>query len=272
MVSSKAPPGGQKSTAYGDDPEAVTRLTGPTRAPARETGPVRVPQRVTDRGVSPAPPLQPAPAPEIEPIEPTPSPAPTMDPTEPLPTGDIELLQKMLLELRNQSTDLREMQADMRAMRQVLAGPFRFLTFSPSSVNITTPLAVAASGRQPLVVQQTFPGSIVFIAVMTSERTARVVPTFDGTQSGIDVDQLVTFEINQAISPAGFNVQADPANGRFTTVLNPGTPEGLSFFQSFALDVENTGTASLNVLDFLVVMRRYVPLALFPELTQLEPG
>lgn len=272
MVSSKAPPGGQPSTAYGNDPEAVTRVTKPTTAPTRETGPLRVVQRVTDRDVSPAPPLQPTPEQEQEPTAPTPSPAPTIEPEEPLPTGDIELLQKMLLELRNQSTDLRELQADMRAMRQVLAGPFRFLTFSPSSVNITTPLAIAASGRRSLVVQQTFPGSIVFIAVMTSERTARIVPTFDGTQSAIDVDQLVTFEINQAISPAGFNVQADPANSRFTTVLNPGTPEGLSFFQSFALDVENTGTASMNVLDFLVVMRRYVPLALFPQLTQLEPG
>lgn len=272
MATSKAPPGGQRSQAPAPAPEAAQFVTGPQTAPTRETGPLRVTQRVTDREVSPAPPMEPLPAPEEEPTEPTPSPAPEMDPTEPLPSGEIELLQKMLLELRNLTGDMRSVQSDMRAMRQVLAGPFRFLTFSPSSVNISTPLAVLANGRQSLVVQQTFPGSIVFIAVMTSERTARIVPTFDGTQSGIDVDQLVTFEINKAISPAGFNVQADPANGRFTTVLNPGTPEGLSFFQSFALDVENTGAATINVLDFLVVMRRYVPLALFPELTQLEPG
>lgn len=189
----------------------------------------------------------------------------------PLPDNDTELLQAILTELRGQGDRLSDFQQDMRAMRQVLAGPFRFLTFAPAAVGLTTPFAIAASGRQSLVVQQSFPGSILSLMVMTSARTARIVPTFDGTQSAINVDQLVTFNVNQAISPGGMSIQADVANNRFTTVLNTGTPEGLAFFSSFSLELENTGTASIDLLDFLVVMRRYVPLALFPTLTALEP-
>ncbi len=237
-------------------------------ATAPVTGPIRVVQRVTPG--TPAPPTEPTQPPIIvEPVEPMPGPG--VEEVEPVPTDNTALLQEILLIEREEVRLLSQTHEDMRALRQVLAGPFRFLTFTPQAANITTPVTIAANDRLSLLSQQNFPGAVLYIAVMFSARTARIVPRLDGTENPIDVEQLVVFGIDQAVAPAGVQVQADPANSRFTTILNPGAPEGMAFFSSFALEVQNTGTASIDVLDFLVVMRQYVPLELFPRLTQLAP-
>ena len=271
MAETRKPDGWKPTSPNSAVPEAVEVQTGPIVVPRRETGPIRVPQRVTVRGA------QPAPAPPMAPTEPAPTdggtqapPAPGTAPPIIVPPDELAVLQEMLLELRAARVRDIETQTDMRALRQVLAGPFRFLTFSPQAVNISTPAVIAANDRLSLVPRQTFPGAAIYVAVMLSGRTARIIPTFDGTENPIDVDQLVTFQISEAVAPAGVQVQADPANGRFTTVMNPGAPEGLAFFSSWSLEVQNTGSAAINLLDFLVIMRQYVPLDLFPQLTQLE--
>lgn len=250
MPNPQPPPGSKPVVSNGVGPEAVEFVTGP----------IVVPQRVTIPR-APGVPQPPAPG------EPT---TPGGEPTAPLPVDVSPLLQLVVAELRTLNRMTEGMQTDMRALRQVLAGPFRFLTFAPQSVNITVPLSIAAAGRETLLVPQNFPGAVLFITVMTDDRNFRIRPVFDGTANPIDVDQLVTFNISQPLAPTGVNVQADPANSRFTTVLNPGGPEGLTFFRSFALEVENLDSAAHNVLDFLIVMRQYVPLELFPELVQLE--
>lgn len=250
MPHPQPPPGSLPVVSNGVAPEAVEFVTGPSVVPQRVT----IPR-------APGLPQQPAPGEPTEPGD---------EPTAPLPTDVTPLLQLMVTELRSMKEVIAAQALDMRALRQVLAGPYRFLTFAPQSVNITTPLSVPAAGLETLLVPQNFPGSVLFVTVMTDDRNFRIRAVFDGTANPMDVDQLVTFNINQPLAPTGVNVQADPANSRFTTVLNPGGPEGLTFFSSFALEVENLDTVAHNVLDFLVVVRQYVPLELFPELTSLE--
>lgn len=261
MPAATAPPGATPATANGTAALATGLVTGP----------IRVTQRVTpgQRAPEPAPMAPTEPPPIVEPMQPPPEPG--VEEPEPVPVETIALLQEILLLEREEVRLLSETQEDMRALRQVLAGPFRFLTFTPQSVNLSTPATILANDRLSLLPIQNFPGAVLYIAVMFSDRTARIVPRLDGTENIIDVDQLVTFGIDQAVAPAGVQVQADPANSRFTTVMNPGAPEGMAFFSSFSLEVQNSGSASIDVLDFLVVMRQYVPLELFPRLTKLAP-
>lgn len=261
MAKATLPPGATPATANGASPMATDFVSGPIRVVQRVSPGQRAPEQ------PPTAPEEPAPivAPIVVP------PAPGEQELEPVPTDTTALLQEILLVEREEVRLLSETQEDMRALRQVLAGPFRFLTFTPQSVNLTTPATILANDRLSLLPIQNFPGSVLYIAVMFSDRTARIVPRLDGTENIIDVDQLVRFGIDQAVAPAGVQVQADPANSRFTTVMNPGAPEGMAFFSSFSLEVQNSGAASIDVLDFLVVMRQYVPLELFPRLTKLAP-
>lgn len=202
--------------------------------------------------------------------EPPPSPngLPGGEPA-PLPSDPVPLLQLILQELQRQGALLGTFQEDMRALRQVLAGPFRFLTFAPLSVGLTVPLNILAGQVLSLVPVQSFPGSLVSLVVGLSAPSARIIPTLDGTNNVLDVTDLVTEEVAAALAPSAVVLQADAANNLFTIALNPGAPEGLTFFRSFALTVQNIGTATIQLTNFSVVLRRYIPLTLFPELTEL---
>lgn len=258
MASGNPPQGGGR---------AVVPLGAVVEAVGQVTGPLTVPRRLLPRVLTP--PGEPTLPQEDDPTGPM-VPSPQVEDEPPLPNEVVPLLQQLVMEVMGLRALTLVQQEDMRVLRQVLAGPFRFLTFAPLSVNLTVPLSVAASTVQPLVTQQSFPGSVLWVAVMTDDRNFRIRPVFDGTANAIDVDQLVTFNINQPVAPTGVSIQADPANSRFTTVLNPGAPEGMTFFKNFALDVENLDSSAHNILDFLVIMRQYVPLNIFPGLVQLE--
>ena len=261
MVTPRTPDGARSASAP---------LALPARTRVRPGGTPDV-QTVTERAqrlllrpelaqpAAPPPTAEPAPAPIGLPGE---EPAP-------LPSDPVPLLQLILQELQAQGSLLSLFQEDMRALRQVLAGPFRFLTFAPLSVNLSTPVNIVAGGVLSLVPVQSFPGSLVAVVVALNSRDARIVPTLDGTDNVLDVTDLVTEEVAAALAPSAVVLQADSANNLFTVALNPGAPEGLTFFRSFSLNVQNIGTTTIQLLNFSVTLRQYIPLSLFPELTEL---
>ncbi len=245
-------------------PHGARAVSIPTAVPAEVQFVTQREQRLLTRpGVAepaiPPPTAEPAPAPIGLPAE----------PTEPLPSDPVPLLQLILTELRGMRTTQAILQEDMRALRQVQAGPFRFLTFAPLSVALTTPVSILAGEVLSLVPVQSFPGSMVALVVALNSRNARIVPTLDGTDNVLDVTDLVTEEVAAALAPSAVVLQADAANNLFTVALNPGAPEGLTFFRSFSLNVQNVGGTTIQLLNFSVTLRQYIPLTLFPELTEL---
>lgn len=157
---------------------------------------------------------------------------------------------------------LRSIAENIQVLRQVLAGPHVYLTFTPAGVGISVPATIQPGETLQVVPAHPGPGSLFFASVVTTSPNVILRFAADGQAVEVPTWKVEVGEFSPFAPPA-FVTQADRANSLYTTVIWPGDSFGYPFYRSGALSVQNMDTSAVQLLDFFVRIKEFRPLEEF---------